>query len=156
AMTLTVAIAPVRKSLVVRADPAHAFAVFTDGIDRWWPREQCDGGSPLKRVLLEPWKGGRWHATCEDGSELAIGPVLHWEPGRRLVLSWEVRMPRGAAASALSEVEVNFIAEGAGATRVELEHRGFERLGDDLGEATHRDVGRGWPVVLDLYAAEIA
>ncbi len=38
-MTPTVTIAPVRKSVVVDVDPARAFAVFTAGFDRWWPKK---------------------------------------------------------------------------------------------------------------------
>ena len=38
-MTLTITIAPVRKSVVVDVDPARAFEVFTAGFDRWWPKK---------------------------------------------------------------------------------------------------------------------
>ena len=43
---------PVRKEVVVATAPERAFKVFTDGIDRWWPREHHIGSSPLKREVL--------------------------------------------------------------------------------------------------------
>src|ERR1700724_1466187 len=36
-MTTTNAIAPVRKSIRVKAPMAHAFEVFTAGLNGWWP-----------------------------------------------------------------------------------------------------------------------
>jgi uncharacterized protein YndB with AHSA1/START domain len=86
----TITIAPVRKSVVVKADPARAFEIFTLGIDRWWPKSHSIGASPLNQSLIEPFKGGRWYSKCEDGSEVGIGHVLVREPGRRVVFSWEV------------------------------------------------------------------
>ncbi|MDB5448353.1 MAG: ATPase, partial [Phenylobacterium sp.] len=52
--------APIRKTLEVRASQARAFAVFTDGFDRWWPKSHTIGKSPLKRAVIEPRAGGRW------------------------------------------------------------------------------------------------
>jgi uncharacterized protein YndB with AHSA1/START domain len=161
----TITIAPVRKSVVVRADPARAFEVFAAGFDRWWPKKlpadpeiarRMGATSAVKESLIEPFKGGRWYSKCEDGSEVRIGHVLVWEPGRRLVLSWEFNAQWQPDASASSEVEVTFSAEGPGATRVALEHRNLERLGRDGGEKMRRDVEGGWPARLEMYAREVA
>jgi hypothetical protein len=48
---------------------------------------------------------------------------------------------------------VRFIAEGADATRVEVEHRKFEQLGDAGGNKVRNDVDGGWPGLLELYKA---
>jgi len=84
-----------------------------------------------------------------------IGHVRVWQPAERLVFSWEVSAdwkpdPRPAVSS---EVEVRFTAEPGGRTRVELEHRNFERMGT-AGEKMRKDVDGGWPQLLDLYAKE--
>lgn len=164
-MNLTVKIAPVRKSVVVQVDPARAFEIFTHGFDRWWPKklpadpemtQRIGASSAVKESLIEPFKGGRWYTKCEDGYEVGIGHVLVWEPGRRLVLSWEFNAQWKPDASAPSEVEVNFIAEGPETTRVELEHRNFERMGKEGGEKMRKDVEGGWPARLDMYAKEVA
>ena len=51
-------------------------------------------------------------------------------------------------------MEVRFIADGADATRVELEHRKFERMGAEQGESMRKDVDRGWPGMLERFRTE--
>ena len=50
---------------------------------------------------------------------------------------------------------MRFIADGD-ATRVEVEHRGWERLGIERGRAAREDYGsdEGWGMVLSRYAEE--
>jgi hypothetical protein len=52
---------------------------------------------------------------------------------------------------AATEVEVRFVAVEPDHTRVELEHRGWERLGDLAAQARSSYEG-GWPGVLDAFA----
>ena len=52
-------------------------------------------------------------------------------------------------------MEVRFSAEGAGSTRLDLEHRGWERLGDRAVEA-RSGYDSGWPQVLERYADVVA
>jgi hypothetical protein len=107
-------------------------------------------------MILEPFPGGRWYAICEDGSQKHIGNVLAWAPGRRLLLSWQIGMQGKPDPDAASEVEIGFIADGPNATRIELEHRGFERLGREGAERTRGSVESGWPGVLAMYAEAVA
>jgi hypothetical protein len=157
-MNRTVQIAPVRKSVLVAGTPARAFEVFTAGIDRWWPKKKNGlGTTPVLESIIEPYLGGRWYTRHEDGSECVIGHVRVWEPARRFVIGWEISAdwkPDARLAYA-SEVEVCFAAEGEG-TRVELEHRDFERLGASGGEKMRKDVDGGWPTLLDLYANQFS
>ncbi len=157
-MNRTIEIAPVRKSVLVDASPPQAFAVFTSGIDRWWPKSHGIGASPIRESVIEPFVGGRWFTRHKDGSDVVIGRVRVWQPAERLVVSWEISSewkpdPRPAFAS---EVEVRFTPEAGGRTRVELEHRNFERLGAAAGEKMRKDVDGGWPYLLDLYAKDIS
>jgi len=159
-MTLTVTIAPVRKSLRVAAPQATAFSVFTAGIDRWWPRQAHLGKSPLATAVIEPFVGGRWYHRCEDGSDSEVGDVLIWQPPERLVLAWRINNTCVDGnwhydPSLVTEVEVRFIAEGAGTTRVEFEHRRLERIGEGA-EAYRAKVDGGWGGILEGFAAAAA
>jgi uncharacterized protein YndB with AHSA1/START domain len=149
-MTRTIVIAPVRKSVLVNVPRQKAFDVFTGGVDRWWPKTHGIGSSRLVEVIIEPYRGGRWFGRHEDGSEVSNGHVLAWEPPGRVVFSWEINSQWKPDTSVASEVEVRFIAEGA-ATRVELEHRKFEVLGQEGGEKMRKDVDGGWTGILDLF-----
>ncbi len=139
---------------MVATSAERAFRVFTEGMDRWWPREHHIGASPLKRAVLEPRAGGRWYAICEDGSECDTGKVLVWDPPRRLVLAWQITAEWKFDANFLTEVEVSFIPEGPKRTRVELEHRNLDRYGAgavDLRKAI--DGPGGWGTMLEAFAS---
>ena len=153
----TIRITPVRKSVVVKATPEHAFDVFTAQLDRWWPKTHGIGTSPVEESVIEPFVGGRWYTRCVDGSQAVVGHVLVWERGAHLVVTWEINAswkpnPRAAFAS---EVDIRFTADAAGGTLVELEHRNFERMGATDGETMRNAVDNGWPGLLKIFASAV-
>ena len=139
----------VRRSVTVNRSVDDAFRLFTEGMSTWWPFETHsigkDGADP-EATVLEGREGGRLYERMADGHTSHWATVLVWEPPTRLVLSWELRPDRPS-----TEVEVRFSAAGDG-TRVDLEHRGWERLGDQAEEA-RAGYHSGWEVVLGHYAA---
>jgi uncharacterized protein YndB with AHSA1/START domain len=146
---------PVRKTITVNADARRAFDVFTAGFDSWWPRTHHIGKGTLARAVIETREGGRCYGKETDGTECPWGQVLVWDPPRRLVLAWQIdgnwQYQPDLAQS--SEVEVQFIAEGAGTTRVVLEHRRLERHGADAEKIrTGVDGPGGWTGLLGLYS----
>jgi hypothetical protein len=152
----TLSIAPVRKTLIVEATPERAFEVFTAGIDRWWPKNHSLGAAPLLETIIEPFTGGRWYGRHADGTEVVVGHVLVWEPAQRFACTWEISADwkPDARVSFTSEVEVSFHPEPQGRTRVELEHRRFERM--ERGEKMRTEVDRGWPAILEFYSQAVA
>jgi hypothetical protein len=152
----TIKIAPVRKSVVVRTSPDKAFEVFTARVDRWWPKTHNIGGAPIVETVIEPFVGGRWFTKCADGTEVVVGHVRVWQPAERLVVSWEInaQWKSDARVALASEVDIRFLPEDPGSTRVELEHRDFERMGAADGETMRNNVNGGWPGILALFAAE--
>jgi uncharacterized protein YndB with AHSA1/START domain len=153
-MTRSVSIEPVRKSITVKASQAHAFEDFTSRLGRWWPRNHSIGNPPLKTVVMETRFGGRWYEESEDGSQTNVGRILVWEPPQRFVLSWDINSHWKPDTTVSSEVEVKFIADGPDATRVELEHRNFERMGAEVGAKMRKDVDGGWPGILEDFRRE--
>ena len=147
----------VKKQLVVETSVERAFRVFTDKIDRWWPREHHIGKTPMVRAIIEPWPGGRWYSVHEDGSQADTGKVLVWEPPRRLVLSWQLTASWTYDPSFVTEVEVNFTAEAPNRTRVDFEHRNLERYGDAAPKLRDEiDSPKGWGAILDRFKAVTA
>jgi uncharacterized protein YndB with AHSA1/START domain len=149
----TVTIAPVRKSVRVKASQAHAFEVFTAGLDRWWPRKASIGAAPMKAMMMEAHLGGRWYEVGEDGSQAAVGKILLWDPPRRFIVSWDINHRWKPDTTVGSEVEVRFTVEGPHATLVELEHRKFETMGAEAGASLRKDVDGGWPGILEAFRA---
>jgi uncharacterized protein YndB with AHSA1/START domain len=152
----TIRPAVIAKTFTVRTTPEKAFAIFTDGFDRWWPKTHSIGDSPLKKAVLEPGVGGRWYGLHEDGSEGLWGDVVAWEPPTRLVLAWRVTHQWGYDPNLLTEVEVRFTALPGGETRVDFEHRGLERFGDsDAAAQTRVSMDGGWGMILDGFKAVV-
>jgi uncharacterized protein YndB with AHSA1/START domain len=151
--------APVRKSITVKAGAERAFQVFTQGVDTWWPRTHHIGKSPMKKIFIEGRAGGRCYSEQVDGTECDWGQVLAWEPPRRLVMAWQISHTWGYEPDLAksSEVEVRFTPLADGSTRVDLEHRHFERQGE--GAAAMRtavDAPGGWTGILQLFAEAAA
>ena len=153
-MNLHIQPAPVRKSIVVSAPPERAFEVFTSGIGRWWPKTHKIGKSDLDRPVIEPCAGGRWYELDVDGSECEIGKVAAWDPPSRLLLIWQLTPEFTFDPDLITEVEVTFTPEGEG-TRVDLEHRHIERMGEKADALRESVSGPGgWPALLQLFADE--
>ena len=144
----------VTREITVPAPPERAFAVFTERFDTWWPRGHHIGEADMQEAVIEPRTGGRWYERGVDGSECDWGEVLAYDPPHRLMLSWHLNGewaydPDPAHAS---EIEVTFTPEGDG-TRVQLEHRGFERHGATAAALREGVSGDGgWNGLLKLYS----
>ena len=154
-MTTTAQAVTVNKSVTVKAGLEHAFKVFTEGFDTWWPRGHHIGKKPLQKAVIEPRAGGRCFGREADGNECQWGTVTAWEPPNRLVLAWQIdpNWQFEPDISKASEVEVRFTAESAGVTRVDLEHRHFERHGKDADKVRIPVSGvGGWQTLLQIFA----
>ena len=145
-------IAPVRKQLVVKASQSRAFAVFTSEMSRWWPATHSILKSPLKQCIVEPRVGGRWYAIGEDGSTCQTGYVIDWRPPQAVVLAWQINAQWQYDPDLITEVDVKFIAESDTSTRIELEHRCLERMGENAGKARNAvDSPGGWSAILEAF-----
>jgi uncharacterized protein YndB with AHSA1/START domain len=151
--------APVVRTVTVAAPRERAFTVFAEQFGTWWPREYSIGKADMADFVVEPRAGGRWYEVGVDGSECDTGRVLAYEPPERLVLAWQLdgNWQYDPDLDHASEVEVRFVAEGPHSTRVELEHRHFERHGDGApGVHGGVDDAAGWTYCLDAYAKAVA
>lgn len=141
-MEQTIETSPIRKSITVRRSLDEAFALFTEGIATWWPLERYSIHEEHARtVALEGRLGGRLYEVSDDGREGRWGTVTVWEPPNRLAYTWHP----GRGEETAQEVEVRFLASGEG-TRLELEHRGWERAPDKRS-----GYDAGWDEVLGRY-----
>jgi uncharacterized protein YndB with AHSA1/START domain len=138
---------PVRMTVRVRRNIEDAFDLFTRDVGSWWPLDKASfGGDRASELHFEPFVGGRFYERYIDGEEHTGGRVLRWEPPKLLAYTWQ-----HDDWSAPTEVEVRFFEEGPSLTRVELEHRAWERLG--LVADQMRDMyNNGWPAVMTCFA----
>jgi Activator of Hsp90 ATPase homolog 1-like protein len=141
-------IEPIRLTFAVDCPVDHAFAVWTDRIDRWWPRDHTVTGSDLT-VVLEGRPGGRIFERTADGTEHDWGEVTVWDPPARLGYTWHLNRDRSDA----TDVEIRFTELDGASTQVEIEHRGWERLGAD-GPTWRERNGGGWATLLPHFVRD--
>jgi uncharacterized protein YndB with AHSA1/START domain len=148
----------VTSSIVVDAPIDKAFEVFTADIGSWWTPEHHIIQAPLAEMVFEPRVGGNIYDRGTDGSECRWARVLAYEPPDRLVFSWDIALSWQLEADPdkTSEVEVRFTDQGAGRTRVDLEHRNIDRHGEGwegMRDAVSSD--DGWRTGLQRFAARL-
>ncbi len=150
--------ARVRRTITVAASQQRAFEVFTAQFGSWWPKDYHIGEAAMADFVMEPRVDGRWYEIGVDGKQCDTGRLTAYEPPERVVLAWQLneRWQYDPDPAHASEVEVRFIAEGPTVTRVELEHRGFDRHGAGAdGVRAGIDAPTGWTYVLELFAKHL-
>src|SRR5699024_6492622 len=108
----------------------------------------------IDETVFEPRVSGYVYDRGVDGSVCRWARVLEFEPPRRLVISWDIttRWELENDHDRTSDVEIRFVPIGDAQTRVELEHRHFDRHGE--GGQDYRDgVAGGWPAFLENFRA---
>lgn len=136
-------IEPLRLSFEVDCAAEHAFTVWSDRISQWWPADHTVSGEIGLAIVLEGRVGGRIFERTAAGAEIEWGEVTVWEPPHRLSYLWHLRRDRADA----TEVEIRFVEQGASKTRVDILHRGWERLGAEGTTWRDRNLG-GWQTLL--------
>ena len=140
-------IEPIRLSTRVRRDIEATFDLFTGDLTGWWPSDRFSfAPGRVAEVIMEPFAGGRFYERYTDGGEYTIGEVLAWDRPTAVTFTW-----RHHEWAAPTEVSVRFVAEDPLVTRVDLEHRAWERLGT-LGRESRAQYANGWPTVLGCFA----
>ncbi len=144
----TSTIEPVGKQRRVALGKGRTFELFTESMATWWPLEthSC-GGVDAVDVRFEGRIGGRVVEVTTDGTEYEWADVIAWDPPHRFALAWHPN-PDPVAATI---VDVRFTELNDGGTRIDLEHRAWEELGDELARSTRTGYDTGWDLVIDAF-----
>jgi uncharacterized protein YciI len=141
------AVPPIRREILVDADPDAAFEVFTAGLGQWWPLGEHSVHGQDATVSFDD---GQIIERPAGGQDTVWGTVTRWEPPDVVAFSWHP----GYSADRASQVEVTFAAAGSGQTLVTLTHTGWEAFADPA--AARAEYDQGWPFVLERYAGHFA
>ena len=139
-------IEPLRIAFEVECSPDHAFETWTGKAAAWWPPEHTVSHERGAQIIFEPRIGGRIFERTTGGEEIEWGEIVEWEPPRLLRYRWHIATdPENA-----TDVAIVFHQLADSTTRVEIEHGGWDRLGE-MGQ-DWRDANRaGWDGVLPAY-----
>lgn len=138
----------ITKSIVVEQDVARAFRVWTERISAWWPMGHSVSGDPRTQVFIEGKAGGRFYERTSDGVEYDWGRVVVWEPPYYLAYNWYL----GSSEEQPTRVDVRFVPLDENMTRVEIEHRGPQLIGE-LWWLNQTRYSTAWDNVLLEYVA---
>ena len=138
---------PIRKVRVLHCPPAHAFRVFTEHVDVWWPPGHRR--MPGSRIVLEGVGPGAELWEIGPDQRLPIGRVFAWSPPDRLELAWFL----GAPAGLHTVVDVCFVGHDRG-TEVRLEHRDGPRPLPNFGRTAVR-FHKGWDHLLEALQVHV-
>lgn len=138
----------VTKTIVVGCGVNVAFRVWTEQINTWWPRGHSRSGDPGTSVFIESHVGGRIYERTPEGIEHDWGKVTAWDPPRYFAYHWYL----GSSAEQPTQVEVHFVPEAQGGTRVDVSHRGPELIGE-LWTRNSARYDASWENVLPAYVA---
>ena len=139
-------IPPIRRSFFVGCSAQHAFETWTGRASAWWPPEHTVSHDPGAQIVFEPQVGGRIFERTASGQEIEWGEVVEWDPPRRLRYLWRI----ATDATNATDVEIAFTEVPRRGTRVEIEHGGWDRLGE-VGRPWRDTNHAGWDGVLPSY-----
>jgi hypothetical protein len=145
----------VRCQVVVALDPAEAFEKFRHDVAKWWPREYTYAGESMEDLYIEGRKGGVMWERGPEGFRCDLARVMRWMPPEKMILRWHISASHRPEPDPInaSEVEIRFVPNGSGGTRIELEHRGFSNHGTGAEEyCTRMGSETGWPFILKRFA----
>lgn len=147
---MTTSTASISHEIIVEAGAPATFDIFTRHLGDWWPLAYTFSGPAFAGAWIDAHAGGTWHEQNAAGELLPWGAVRIFQRVERLVLAFAIGpQRRPAPGHAASEVDIRFQDAGTGLTRVQVEHRDFDRHGD--GATTVRegmDSPHGWPLIL--------
>lgn len=147
-MTTDRPLTPLHREVLVDADRALAFEVFTRQIGAWWPLgEHSVHGAAATVAFDGEGVGARIVESLAGAQDAVWGTVTQWDPADTVAFTWHP----GHGPDRASAVSVRF-EDAGGKTLVRLAHTGWEVYGEQAA-AARTEYGHGWPVVLDAYAA---
>lgn len=149
-MSVTIKVAPICKVADVPLSQERAFELFTTRMSEWWFHGQGIGAKPYVAIGIEPRTGGRWFERAADGVETQWGDVLEWEPPTRILLAWRIASSWRFDPDLETHLEIKFEALEPRLTRVSLEHRNLDRLGE-AGRGMAQAMNSGWGALLQRF-----
>jgi uncharacterized protein YndB with AHSA1/START domain len=125
------------RTIALACTVEHAFAVFTDKVDLWWPRAHR-----RNRDAMLSFDGAALVERDADGTVWTMGRVTAMEPPRRLALEWFPGSP-----AAPTSVEVRF-ASSANGTVITVTHRAVSAGAEAAWPERVALFTKGWDTVL--------
>lgn len=136
---------PLVHEIALRCSAAHAFLVFTEKVDLWWPKAHRKfAGSTLRQ---EPFVGGQLVERAPNGDEFVLADVLDCTPSQVMRLAWHP-----GKITAPTETLITFTPTGPHDVVVRVEHREGDAALGARWDSRAAMFDTGWSTVLAAMA----
>jgi uncharacterized protein YndB with AHSA1/START domain len=125
------------RTIALACPVEHAFSVFTEKVDLWWPR-----GHRRNRDATMQFTTDALLERSPDGTLWTMGRVTAMEPPHRLALDWFPGSP-----AAPTSVEIAFVPSPEGTT-ITVTHRAVSEEAQTMWAGRVDVFARGWDTVL--------
>lgn len=133
-----------RRTIALKCSKPHAFRVFTEMTDLWWPRTHRR--DTQSKLILDPTKGGALVERGEDGAEWTIGNIIDIDPPNLLTFAW---FP--AAPNAPTHVRVTFEGDAKSA-QINITHSAVSDAAQQIWPEKVALFTKGWDTILPPFA----
>lgn len=127
----------------VPLDAAWRFLASEEGMRRWQDAHRFEPFLGGEALFFLNFSTG---SSAPEGAEYRMtGRVTRFEPPRLLAYTWrQENLVSGVAWPEDTLITIRLEAEGEGATRVHVEHSGFEKLPAEYARSAYDGYARGW------------
>jgi uncharacterized protein YndB with AHSA1/START domain len=139
---------PLERTIELDCPREHAWRVFTEMIDLWWPRGHRR--DEAAKLVFQPHPGGRLFEKSTNGSEWTLGEVIAAEAPDRLEFNWFPGSP-----TAPTHVAVTFSGDGE-RSNIHIRHEALSAESAALWPDRVVLFAKGWDTILPALARHIA
>lgn len=132
-----------QRTIELNCSPEHAYKVFTQLTDLWWPRGHRKDSSAT--LVLEPHVGGRLFERSANGDEWTLGEIISCEPTKSLEFNWFPGSP-----NAPTSVSIRF--EGnASRSKILITHSAITAPANEIWPQRVALFEKGWDTILPAF-----
>jgi uncharacterized protein YndB with AHSA1/START domain len=130
----------IHREITLNCPQSHAFKVFTQMIDAWWPRthRRTQGA----KLIMQQTVGGSLLERAPDGAEWQIGAITSFQPPALLEFDWFPGSP-----NAPTHVQVTFSQQGA-QTIIAITHQAITKEAAEIWPEKIALFQKGWDTIL--------
>lgn len=133
-----------QRSISLKCSKPHAFRVFTEMTDLWWPKtHRRDAQSEL---ILTPTVGGKLVERSKTGDEWTIGNIVDIDPPDLLTFDWFPGAP-----NAPTHVRITFAGDNQ-TSQIDITHTAISDASQDIWPEKVALFNKGWDTILPPFA----
>jgi uncharacterized protein YndB with AHSA1/START domain len=126
----------VEQSILIAAKRERVWQGWVHEMSAWWSKPYYIDPEKVTGLFMEPRLGGRLIEEWGGNAGYLIGHVIEWLPPQRLSYTWSEKLWAGI----ITVVNLEFTTVER-QTRINLTHKGFERLPDGAEKRKSYDHG---------------